>query len=473
MDRREISKEDRRGRSSRRYFIKTSVVGGLAAALTAGRGLASVQQADPAAAPEAEQDTAPSRDHTINEAPQEHGRKEAPRIRRYRTLGRTGWKVSDISSGDPNDMGVLGYLLDCGVNYFDTAESYRGGRGERMFGEALGGRSRKSVFITTKLEIGSNRSKDHLIGRMRKCLERLRSDYVDCMMIHMPPNVNDLLTPGFHEAIAEMKREGRVRFCGVSHHGSYYDDTIREPMQRVMLAAIEDGRFDLILPVYNFLNEHDGDRILTEASKKGVGTIVMKSNPVGHYYDFKTKVESLQKKSGERYEYYSRMMEKANEKAELAKRFIANHGLDNPDAVRDAAIRYVISNENVGTVILTFRTFGDVERFVGLSGTVLEDGDRGMLDDYREHFGDLYCRHACGRCEPSCPHGVPVNTIMRYHHYFDAQGREKEAMTEYARLPAQRADLCRNCEGWCERACPYGVPIKGLLCISHETLTLA
>ena len=244
-------------------------------------------------------------------------------------------------------------------------------------------------------------------------------------------------------------------------------------MDKVLLTAIEDGRFDVILPVYNFLNEHDGDHILAEAAKKNVGTVVMKSNPIGYYYDFKSKVESMKEKSGEEYEYYSRMLELANDKAALTKQFFEKHKLSNPDEIRDTAIKYVISNENVGTVILGFHTYEDVERFVGLSGSVLDNRDQGMLDDYRDYFGELYCRHACGRCESSCPHGVPVNTIMRYHHYFDAQGREKEAISKYAKLPTHRADLCAGCKGWCERACPYGVPIKGLLCISHEELTLA
>ncbi len=452
----------------RRDFIRTSVIGGLAAAFGAGRGFASVRGPAHAAA-HATEDTSPM--HAA--AAQKQERAEAPKIRRYRMLGRTGWKISDISSGDPNDEGVLRALLDAGVNYFDTAETYRNGRGERMFGEVLKGRDRKSVFITTKLALGANRSKEHFIKRTRKCLERLRCDYVDCMMIHMPPNTLDLLTPGFHAAIAEMKQEGRVRFCGVSHHGSYYDDTIREPMDRVLLTAIDDGRFDLILPAYNFLNEHDGDHILAEAAKKNVSTIIMKSNPVGHYYDFKAKVESMKKKSGADYAYYSRMAEKADKKAALTERFIDKYGLDNHGKLTDAAITYVLSNENVGTVILTFQTYEDVERYVGLSGTDLGSSDRGMLDDYRDSFGDLYCRHACGRCESSCPHGVPVNTIMRYYHYFDAQGREKEAMAKYAKLPTRRADSCRGCEGLCERACPYGVPIKGLLCIGHDTLTLA
>ena len=54
---------------------------------------------------------------------------EAPvKIREYRTLGRTGFKASDISVGKPYNAAVLGALLDTGINYIDTAESY--GRGQ-------------------------------------------------------------------------------------------------------------------------------------------------------------------------------------------------------------------------------------------------------------------------------------------------------------------------------------------------------
>jgi len=447
MKKQDAADRNKMKRSSRRDFLKASFMGGLASVFAAGK-----------------------RPTAGNEALAREESGKIPKIRRYRTLGRTGWKVSDISSGDPNDEGVLRFLYESGVNYFDTAESYA--QGERMIGDLIKRIDRKSIFVTTKLVIGANRSKNHFIKRARKSLERLNTDYIDCLMNHMPPSVEDLLTPGFLDAIEELKREGKVRFCGVSHHGSYYDDTIREPMDKVLLTAIEDGRFDIVLPAYNFLNEHDGDHILAEAAKKNVGTVVMKTNPIGYHYDFKSKVESIKSKSGEEYEYYSRMLELANEKAALKEQFIAKHKLSNSYEIRNAAIKYVISNKNVSTAILGFQTYEDVKRFVGLSGSELERHDQGMLDDYRKYFGDLYCRHACGRCESSCPHSIPVNTIMRYYHYFDAQGREKEAISKYAKLPTRRADLCHGCKGWCERACPFGVPIKGLLCISHNALTL-
>lgn len=62
---------------------------------------------------------------------------------------------------------------------------------------------------------------------------------------------------------------------------------------------------------------------------------------------------------------------------------------------------------------------------------------------------------------------------MRYNHYFEAHGAEKFAMEKYARLETAKADLCGHCEGWCERSCPHGVPIQGLLNLAHTRLTLA
>jgi ferredoxin len=62
---------------------------------------------------------------------------------------------------------------------------------------------------------------------------------------------------------------------------------------------------------------------------------------------------------------------------------------------------------------------------------------------------------------------------MRYEHYFSAQGREKEAMLKYARIPGARAEGCGSCPGHCEKACPYGVPIQGMLLLAHHQLTLA
>jgi hypothetical protein len=72
------------------------------------------------------------------------------KVKEYRTLGRTGFKVSDISSGYVKDPVLLEKLFEAGLNYVDSAEGYQN---ETEVGIALKKRDRKSIFITTKLEI--------------------------------------------------------------------------------------------------------------------------------------------------------------------------------------------------------------------------------------------------------------------------------------------------------------------------------
>jgi len=115
-----------------------------------------------------------------------------PIIREYRTLGRTGFKVSDIGFGAGNlsNPDVLRASLDMGVNYIDTAEHYNRGNSERAIGQVIGKYDRKKVFLTTKLNMmmGGN-SKERIKERFSGCLERLQTDYADCLMLHMVPTV--------------------------------------------------------------------------------------------------------------------------------------------------------------------------------------------------------------------------------------------------------------------------------------------
>jgi len=126
----------------------------------------------------------------------------------------------------------------------------------------------------------------------------------------------------------------------------------------------------------------------------------------------------------------------------------------------------------VHTACPTINSFEDLNAYLALSGRRLEPRDTAMLNNYEGVYGRYYCRHACGECEPACPHGVPVNTVMRYAHYFEAQGREKHAVRHYAGLEGADASACSTCAGPCETACPHGVPIQGLLIAAHEKLSL-
>ena len=408
-------------------------------------------------------------------SPPAQAAREVPRIKEYRILGRTGFKVSDIGlgGGEVTDAALFEAVLDRGINYVDAAENYVNGQVERAVGKAMKSRDRKSVFITTKLYIKDvNVTKQEVLDRTRKCLERLQSDSIDCMQMHCPSTAAVLKAPGFHDAMKELKAEGRVRFVGLSQHGAQWNEA-PETMEQVLMAAAEDGRFDLALFVYNFIQRDQGERVLKAFKERNIAATIMKANPVGTYTWIAEQVEKA-KNSGEKMpDYLPALLERVKKVADQADSFRKTHNLSNDAELLVAAHRFVLSHPDVHTVCCMIANYADLDTFTSLSGTKLMESEAKKLGAYAGTYGQFYCRHACGECESSCPRGVPVNAIMRFRHYFSAQGREKHAMSEYAGLGSVRADLCAGCDGPCQKSCPYGVPIQAMLALAHQTLTLA
>jgi predicted aldo/keto reductase-like oxidoreductase len=431
----------------RRHFLKKTAAGVLGAGVAARSGWSSAAQ---------EKKVEP---------------KPSAKIKEYRVLGRTGHKVSDISPGFIGNDAVLAAALDAGASYIDSAEQYPGHH--KVIAKVMKGRDRKSVFITTKLEVLEDVSKEGFLKRARKCLEDLEMDYVDCLMMHMPEKAATLKTEGFHAAMQELKAEGRVKHVGVSNHGSFWFRNPEETMEKVLMTAVEDGRFEVFLMAYNFLKMDESERVLEACREKGIGTTIMKSTPVGIYYSIQSMVERLQQQKKDIDPLYLEGLKNYKEKADRAEEFIKKHNLQNQQEIQQAALRFILENPNVNTICFIARNFEELDRFLSVSGTRLSAAESAKLRAYEEGCGGLYCRHACGVCEPSCPNGVPVNTIMRYYRYFAAQGREREAMRYYAAIPGLRADICSGCSGHCESACPHGVPIQGMLIAAHSHLTLA
>jgi len=397
---------------------------------------------------------------------------ELPKIKQYRTLGRTGFEVSDVGlgSGELSEPSLLDSILDAGVNYIDTAEGYIRGGVERTIGEIIRHRERKKLFISTKLGLRVDVTKAQIIERTNKCLERMKTNYVDCLMIHMPSTRKALDNPAYHAAFQELNAQGKVRFRGLSNHGPQWND-VPETMEQVTLAAVEDGRFDVMLFVYNFLQQEQGERILKACREKGVGATLMKTNPVLNYFEMNENYETS-KAEGRNTAFMEKILPRLKERYDAAQGFIRKFGLKDFNQIREAAVRFVLSNPNVNTACLTIKNFDDLEFYVGLSGKTFNPVDQELLTAYASGLGEFYCRHACGACESVCPARVPVNTIMRYYHYFRAQEREKSALQKYAALSGNRAEACENCAGPCESVCPYGVPIHGLLWQAHRTLML-
>ncbi|MCJ7680617.1 MAG: aldo/keto reductase [Candidatus Aminicenantes bacterium] len=396
-------------------------------------------------------------------------------IREFRVLGRTGFKVSDIAFGSAEltDSSLLEAILDTGINYIDSSEVYGNGNSERIIGSVIKKRDRKNLFLTTKIKVRERDTKTTLLGRAEKCLERLQTGYIDCLMYHGPSKGEDLKNEAFHQAVAELRSRGRVRYCGVSCHGAQWGD-VPVTMEQILQNAAADGRFDVMILVYNFLQREQGEKVLEACRFHNVGATLMKTNPVLNYLERQEEADAASENGSEIPDSRKATLEHLRKRASGAEAFKREYNLFDYDAVRSAAIRFVLRNPHVGSVCTTIKNFSDLEFYTRLSGGRLDTASKLSLARYEKTRGRLYCRHACGECESVCPVNVPVNTIMRYNHYFRAQGREKTAIVKYAAIPGNRnAKACMACRGKCEMACPHGVPIREQLIAAHERLLLA
>jgi predicted aldo/keto reductase-like oxidoreductase len=408
-----------------------------------------------------------------------------PAIKAWRTLGRTGFKVSDVSMGaGASDSNLIRYAYDHGINYFDTAESYGNGQHEKLIGEALEHMDRSKVFITTKLELKEGDTEQTILDRYGKCLERLGTDHADALYMHAVYHVATTKNEHFHSAYKKLKADSKVRFCGLSSHGPRNED--QESMEKVLGAAIEDGWVDLLLMSYNFMNSDEAERVLALAKKNNVGTTAMKTapgaaeipdfdpeNPTGDllaYIERKEEEGQSREKSIDEIEEWLAGQKKDFENT---RPFREKYGITDRTEMRDAAVKWVLQNEDMHTVCVGIRDFEQVDRFVAMSGVKMKLAEARFLDEYRLAHDRLYCRHGCSECLGQCAEGLPISTIMRYSYYFTGQGRQKEAMGKYARLGGLNGARCLGCAAPCTGACPHGVDIRANVLSAHSLLTLA
>jgi len=377
--------------------------------------------------------------------------RQTPSIQSYKTLGRTGWRVSDIGfgTGPLRESTLVRAAFDKGINYFDTAESYGNGSAERTIGEALPHIGRENVFIATKAVFRGGETESEVLDRVRQSLQRLQTDYIDSYSMHHTPTVEFLDHPGYHAAIERLKAEGRVRFAGVSYHGPSRGG--QGNMAEVLSAAAEDGRFDMMLCVYNFMNSEQGNQILAACKANNVGTTIMKSAPgVLHFDSFDPENMTAEEKG-----------------------FAERYGLRTADQLRFGSIQWVLQNPDAHTVCVSLNDFDNIDRVVAISGTRLSQPDEEMLNGLAWSVNSRYCRHGCVECAGECPQEVPVSRIMRYAYYFEGQGREKHAMSRYAQLAGSNGSACVDCSAPCETACPHGFQIRTQISEAHSLLTLA
>jgi uncharacterized protein len=202
----------------------------------------------------------------------------------YRTLGRTGEKVSLIGLGgyhlgsqsDPEEsIRIIRTGIDAGINFLDNCWDYNGGESELRMGKALRDGYRQKAFLMTKID---GRNKAAATAQLNESLRRLQTDRIDLLQFHEVIRDSDpdrVFAEGAMEVVQEAQKAGKVRFIGFTGHKS------PDIHLKMLATASKHGfRFDAVQMPLNVMDAHFNSfekKVLPILTKEGVGVLGMKS----------------------------------------------------------------------------------------------------------------------------------------------------------------------------------------------------
>ena len=203
----------------------------------------------------------------------------------YRTLGRTGEKVSAIGLGgyhvghppDPADaIRIVRSAIDRGVTFMDNSWDYHGGESERRMGIALRDGFRQKVFLMTKFD---GRTKDSTARQINESLQRLQTDHIDLIQYHETIRMEDpdrfFAVSGPLEALIEAKQAGKIRYIGFTGHKDPYVH-----LRMLEVAAQHKFHFDTCQMPLNVMDAHFrsfGHDVLPKLVEQDIAVLGMKS----------------------------------------------------------------------------------------------------------------------------------------------------------------------------------------------------
>ena len=328
----------------------------------------------------------------------------------YRTLGRTGLKVTIVSFGAmlTPEHEVMEAAFDMGINYVDTARRYMGGRNEEIVGRALKGR-RNKVYLATKT-IASSSSKKDMFSDVETSLSKLKTDYIDVIQLHNLTSKDRAFDPETREALLELRKQGKVRFFGVTSHTN----------QAEILNALADDPakfFDVALVGYNFQSDSEIKQAIARAAKSGIGIVAMKTQAGGY------KTDAL-----------------------------------GPISPHQAALKWVLQDTNVACAIPGMQNMSMFQEDIAVMNMKMTQADVRILDRYSEAINPYYCR-LCAKCEAGCPNHVAISTINRSLMYLEGYSAHELAKVTYRGIPLDKtASQCVNCYE-CVARCVNGLNI--------------
>ncbi|MGY5855090.1 MAG: aldo/keto reductase [Candidatus Thorarchaeota archaeon] len=376
----------------------------------------------------------------------------------YRTLGKTGIKVSALGFGcmrlpvveqggkikRDEAISLLRKGIDSGITYMDTAWTYHSGESEVVLGLALKDGYREKVTLVTKCPVGRKEftEPEHYDEHLDEQLQRLDQDYLDVYLFHALNKKlfeEKVLGLNLMERALKAKEEGKIKHIGFSFH-----DTTE-----VLKDIIDSGHFDMMLVQYNIVDQVNHEMI-NYAGEKGLGVAVMGSVGGGRLAG-KNLPDEMKK--------------------------WLTPGREN---FADLAFKFVLSNPNVSVALSGMGTEEMLEDNLRINSreeyNQITDQEKESIDNIAERFKEL-CDNICTGCKycQPCPNEVNISFIFSELQRYQIYGDREKAQRYYSMIgkvpwaAGENATACVEC-GECLEKCPQSIEIIEQLKKAHEIL---
>jgi len=327
-----------------------------------------------------------------------------------------------------NNRLMLAKALEWGIDYWDTAEGYGGGRSEEGIGRwfARNPDTRKQVFLVTKLSL---RRGTDFTPRLEECLKRLHTDYIDLLFVHGISGIDkiDLSLESWSQA---MKKAGKLRLFGFSTHSN---------MEDCLEGAARLPWIDGIMFTYNYRLMHEPrmNTAVEACYRAGIGLTAMKTQGGG---PVKSDSES---------------------EIEMAGRFMQKGFTDH-----QARLMAVWEDKRIASICsqMPNLTIMATNAAAAVDQNRLSDSDRALLAQYAKETCSDYCA-GCGRlCSEGLGINMPINDVMRCLMYAHSYQDLTLARATFEAFPAQTRTLLAQLDfNEAERSCPRNLPIGRMM----------
>ena len=340
------------------------------------------------------------------------------------------------------------YAFDQGVNYYDTAYPYHGGKSEVVLGEFLKQYDiRNEVYIADKLPTFLIVKKEQIEKFFTTQLKRLDTDYIDYYLMHMLTSYRDwqkLKEFGILKFIEEKKATGAIHYIGFSFHG--------QPEE--FMQILEDYTWDFCQIQYNYLdvNHQAGEKGLKRAYELGIGVAIMEPLRGG----------MLATKAPDRVKQIVLQDEEQLSTAYWGLRFVMNH-------------------KEVSTVLSGMNDISHIQENIEVAKQTLPDSltvhQVQIIEQIKQVYDELMkvtCT-GCNYCMP-CPKGVDIPATFSDYNSISFFGNSRTKKLRYMGRCVglfgdgkSGADLCVSC-GKCMQHCPQSIDIPQKLQAAHQEL---